>query len=443
MRIIRGLAEAKAFVAARGNLLTQDVPEHLAQAVARTSQELFGVPYTVPQVVARILQEVQRGGDAVLKDLMLKIDGIRLEELEVPKSAMAQAADALPKDLRAALELSAQRVSAFARASLPKSWHDAATGLGERIVPLDRVGAYAPGGNAPYPSTVIMTACVAKAAGVREVIVCTPARDGVNASPVVLGAAHIAGADRVFRIGGAQGIAAMAYGTESVPRVDKICGPGNIFVAMAKQQLFGQVGIDGVFGPTETVVIADDAADPVLCAADLLGQAEHDNLATPVLVTTSEAVLRATEREVERQLPALLKKDIAATALNGQGALILVSSLDEAMEAANLIAPEHMCLNVRDPWRWAEKVRNAGGLFLGAHSAEVMGDYIAGPSHTLPTHGTARFASYLGADQFVKRIPVVALSPEDARRLAPAAAIIGHAEGFTGHAHSAELRAKG
>ncbi len=443
MRILRGIQEAKIFVAGRGNLLSQEIPPQLAQEVARRSRELFGQPYTVPEVAARILQEVKRGGDAVLKDITLKIDGIRLEELEAPKAAMAKAAAELPDELRAALTLSAQRVSAFAKASLPKSWHDPATGLGERIVPLDRVGLYAPGGNAPYPSTVIMGVCVAKAAGVREVIVCTPARDGVNASPVVLAAAHIAGADRVFRIGGAQAIAAMAYGTESVPRVDKICGPGNIFVAMAKQQLFGQVGIDGVFGPTETVVVADDSADPVLCAADLLGQAEHDNLATPVLVTTSERVLRETEREVERQLPALLKKDIAAAALNGQGALILVANLEEAIEVGNLIAPEHLCLNVQDPWRWADLVRNAGGLFLGAHSAEVMGDYIAGPSHTLPTHGTARFASYLGSDQFIKRIPLVALSPEDSRRMAPAAAIIGHAEGFTGHAKSAELRAKG
>ncbi|MBI4197601.1 MAG: histidinol dehydrogenase, partial [Chloroflexi bacterium] len=399
-------------------------------------------PYTVPEVVARILREVRQGGDAALRDLTLKIDGVRLDEMEVPKAALVKASEGLARELRSALELSAQRVTSFARASMSKSWYDPATGLGERIVPLDRVGAYAPGGNAPYPSTVIMTVCVAKAAGVREVIVCTPARDGVNPSPVVLGAAHIAGADRVFRLGGAQGIAAMAYGTESVPRVDKICGPGNIFVAMAKQQLFGQVGIDGVFGPTETLVVADDSADPATCAADLLGQAEHDALATPILVTTSERLLRQVEREVEAQLPGLAKKDIAATALAGQGALLLVDTLEEALEVGNLVAPEHLCLNVRDPWRWAPLVRNAGGLFLGAHSAEVMGDYVAGPSHTLPTHGTARFASYLGAEQFIKRIPVVALSPEDALALAPTAATIAYAEGFTGHARAAERRLK-
>ncbi|MBI4311632.1 MAG: histidinol dehydrogenase [Chloroflexi bacterium] len=442
MRIIRGLAEAKAFVAGRGNLLSQEVPPHLVQEVARRSQAIFGHPYTVPEVVARILEEVRTGGDAALKDLTLRIDGIRMETLETPKEALPKAAEALPKDLRDALELSARRVTSFARASLPKSWHDPSTGLGERVVPLDRVGVYAPGGNAPYPSTVVMSVCVARAAGVREVIVCTPARDGVNPSPVVLAAAHIAGADRVFALGGAQGIAALAYGTESVPRVDKICGPGNIFVAMAKQQLFGQVGIDGVFGPTETVVVADDSADPVVVAADLLGQAEHDTLATPILLTTSDALLRRVETEVERQLPALAKKDIALAALNGQGALILLPTLEDAIEVSNLIAPEHVCLNVRDPWRWAERVRHAGALFVGAYSGEALGDYVAGPSHTLPTHGTARFASYLGADQFVKRFPVIALNAEDARRLAPIAAAIGYAEGFTAHAKSAELRAQ-
>ncbi|MBI4338707.1 MAG: histidinol dehydrogenase [Chloroflexi bacterium] len=436
------MQQAREFVAGRGNLLSQEIPMPLAQEVARRSQEIFGQPYTIHEVVSRILQEVRRGGDAVLKELTLRIDGIALTELEVPPSAMEDALEGLPRELRSALEMAAERVTQFAVASAPRSWHDAETGLGEMVVPLERVGVYSPGGTAAYPSTVIMTVCVARAAGVKEVILCTPARDGLNASPVALAAAHIAGADQVFRIGGAQAIAAMAYGTESVPRVDKICGPGNLFVSLAKQQLFGQVGIDGVFGPTETVVVADGAANAALCAADLLGQAEHDILATPVLITTSEVLLKRVEQELASQLEGLSRRDIAAAALNGQGALVLMDTLEEAIEVGNLIAPEHLCLNVNDPWRWVSLVRNAGGLFLGASSAEVMGDYVAGPSHTLPTHGTARFASYLGVDQFIKRIPVVALSPEAARQLASAAATIAYAEGFTGHARAAELRAR-
>jgi len=286
-----------------------------------------------------------------------------------------------------------------------------------------------------------MVVGVARAAGVKEIILCTPSRGDIRPNNAILAAAQIAGVDRVFRIGGAQAIAAMAYGTESVPPVDKVCGPGNVFVTLAKQQLFGQVGIDGVFGPTETVVVADQWADPRLCAADLLAQAEHDLMASPILIATSEKLSKEVQAEITRQARSLERRDIALAALENQGAVVLVDTLDEALKAANLFAPEHMNLLVRDPWKWVAKVRHAGAVFVGEQSAEVLGDYVAGPSHTLPTHGTARFASYLGADQFVKRIPVVALDDETVRKLAPVASVIARSEGFTAHAAAADMRA--
>ena len=440
MRTIRGLEAARDFAVGRRTSI-DDIPEDLAQEVARRSLQIFGEPLTVRETVSRVIEEVRTGGDKAVRDLTRRIDGVTFSELEVPASALDRALESVPHELRAALELAAGRVADFANASLPVTWHDSETGLGEMIVPLERVGIYAPGGTAAYPSTVIMTGVVARTAGVKELVLCTPAMDGTNPNETVMAAARIAGIDRVFLIGGAQGIAAMAFGTESVPRVDKICGPGSIFVTMAKQQLFGQVGIDGIYGPTETVVIADDDADPRLCAADLLAQAEHDVIASPVLVTTSETLLRQVGDELARQIETLDRRDIAQSSLDGQGAMILVESVEEALEVANLIAPEHLCLMVREPRRWLGNVRNAGAVFVGEHSAEVMGDYVAGPNHTLPTHSSARYASYLGVDQFVKRVPVVALDEATVRRLAPAAAAIARAEGFTGHAAAADLRA--
>ena len=268
---------------------------------------------------------------------------------------------------------------------------DPSRGLGERLIPMQRIGVYAPGGTASYPSTVLMTAIPARVAGVEEVILCTP-----STSPAVMAAAAIAGVDRVFRVGGAQAIGAMAYGTESIRKVDMICGPGNLFVTMAKRMVFGEVAIDGLYGPTETVLVADHSADPVHCAADLLAQAEHDPLASPILVTNSPSLAESIDEELDRQLAMLERREIAAAALSNGGCMVLVNNLEEAMELANQVAPEHLCLLVEDPWRWADKVRNAGGLFLGRYSPEVVGDYVAGPSHVMPTGGTARFSSALG-----------------------------------------------
>ena len=436
MRVLRGIEEARHLLTTRSLSMPHEVPEE----VSRRIQEIFGHPMASEEVVTHILQEVRLRGDDAVREFSASIDGVHQEKVEVTGTELLSAREEAPGELVAALELAAQRVYDFATAALPKTWHDFNTGLGELVIPLERVGLYAPGGTAAYPSTVIMMAMTAKAAGVKELLLCTPARDGSRVSPAVAAAAHIAKVDQVFRIGGAQAIAAMAYGTASVPRVDKVCGPGSIFVTMAKQRLYGQVGIDGLFGPSETVVVADESTDPRLCAADLLAQAEHDLLATPVLVTPSESLSHRVEKELARQAESLERREIALASLKGQGTTVLVADIEEALEVANLFAPEHLCLMVREPWLWLGKVHHAGMVFMGELSPEVMADYVAGPSHTIPTQGTARFSSYLGVDQFLKHVPVVALDPDVVRQLVPSVATIARAEGFTGHARAAELR---
>ncbi|MSQ33954.1 MAG: histidinol dehydrogenase, partial [Dehalococcoidia bacterium] len=295
-------------------------------------------------------------------------------------------------------------------------------------------------GSARYPSTVLMSAIPARVAGVREIILATPpGRDG-KVPPVTLAAAALAGVDRVFALGGAQAIAALAYGTESVPRVDKVCGPGNIFVTLAKKMVFGTVDIDGLFGPTETLLIADDSVDAALCARDLLAQAEHDALASPILITTSLKVAQAVARQVEEQLARMERREIAAAAVEGQGAVVVVDSLERAFELANSYAPEHLALLLRDPWSHLEKVRHAGAVFLGEASGEALGDYIAGPSHVLPTGGTARFSSPLGVETFLRRMSVIGLDEATSRALAKPGAVIARAEGLQGHAAALEAR---
>jgi histidinol dehydrogenase len=336
----------------------------------------------------------------------------------------------------------ARRVEAFHQACLPRTWVDFAQGFGERFTPLERVGIYIPGGRAAYPSTLLMTAVPARVAGVQEIIVATPGRGPTGPSPAVLAAAHIAGVHRVFQIGGAQAIAAMAYGTQTVPRVDMVCGPGNLFVTLAKQMLFGQVAVDGLYGPTETVVIADGGADPALCAADL-AQAEHDPLASPIFITTSETLLPRVERQVARQLARLPRHEVAARALEEGGLAVTVEDLEQALSLANLYAPEHLCLLVRDPWALVGRVRHAGGVFVGDHSPEVMGDYVAGPSHVMPTGGTARFSSPLGVHQFLKVSSLVALGEPAFFSLAADGARLARAEGLEGHARAMAVRGKG
>ena len=433
MRIIHGYEEGRALLERRPGL-----DDAVPPAVERRTAELFGAPLTAAEAVRRILADVRARGDDAVREYAQRIDGQVLVSLEVPRERWATALEGLPADLAGALRTAAGRIRAFHQAAMPKPWQDAEQGYGETILPLERVGLYVPGGTASYPSTVLMTAVPAKVAGVVEVVVCTP-----SPTPEVLAAAHIAGVDRLFQIGGAQAIGAMAFGTDSVPRVDKVCGPGNVFVSLAKRKVYGTVDIDGLYGPTETVVVADDSADPALCAADLLAQAEHDEMATPVLLTTSASLAERVAAEVERQLASLDRQAIARAAVEGQGAAVVVDTLDQAIDLANAFAPEHLCLMVRQPQQYISQVKHAGGIFVGEASPEVIGDYVAGPSHTMPTGATARFASYLGVHHFLKHMPVVALSEEKMRELGPAAAALGAAEGLTGHARAMLLRLEG
>ena len=303
--------------------------------------------------------------------------------------------------------------------------------LGQLIRPLDRAGVYVPGGTAPLPSSLLMAAIPARVAGVGEVVVCTPAGSaGVN--DLILAAAHVAKVDRLFALGGAQAIAALAYGTESVPRVDKIVGAGGLFITLAKRQVFGGVGIDGFYGPTETLVIADDSADPAWAAADLLAQAEHDVLASPILLTPSRALAEQVAAQLRRQLEGLSRAEIAAASLADRGGIVVTADLAEAVELANLYAPEHLCLLVAEPWALVGQIRNAGGIFVGEHSFEVLGDYVAGPSHVMPTEGSARYASPLSVADFVKRISLIAFTREAGARLSAPAAVSGPRRGVDG-----------
>lgn len=436
MRIVTGAAEARR-VLCEGRGLNLD---RVSPQMQSRTEKVFGEALTPTQAVEHILKQVRQRGDEAVRDLTRRLDGVELADLHVAPSAIAAAYHQVPDEVVRALRLAAGRVRQFHEASLSRSWFDFSRGYGALVSPVRRVGAYVPGGTAPYPSTLLMTVIPAKVAGVEEVIVCTPSRKGNLPDPVVLVAADVAGADRLFQVGGAQAIAAMAYGTQAIPRVDMICGPGNIFVTLAKKLLFGEVGIDGLYGPTETVVIADETANPTLCAADLLAQAEHDVLATPVLITTSERLAKAVEKEAQARLRGLERGKIAKAAMDERGCIAIVADLDEAIDLANQFAPEHLSLMVKEPWVHLGKVRNAGAVFLGEFSHEVLGDYVAGPSHVMPTGATARFSSGLGVHSFVKVSPVLALDKAESIELAKAAALIARAEGFTAHAAAAEVR---
>ena len=436
LKLIRGIEGTERILARVDPLDLSALPESV---VARTHQ-VFGDGTTPEQSVVRMLQDVRTEGDAAVRRYAYMLDGVELEDFRVDPAEMTDALSRIPVKVHEALKLSAQRVREFHQAVMPRDFMDQEAGLGQLIRPLDRVGLYAPGGSAAYPSTVLMTAIPARVAGVGEIILSTPSQGDQPLNPVVLAAAQIAGVDAVYQIGGIPAIGAMAYGTESIPRVDKICGPGNVFVAYAKKLVQGHVDIDGVFGPTETIVIADRKADPAFCAADLLGQAEHDPLAAAILITNSAGLVEQVETELELQLASRSRADVARGALERQGRAVLVDTLDQAVDIANRIAPEHLCLMIEDPWKWTDRVRHAGGLFLGEYSPEVMGDYIAGPSHVMPTGGTARFSSALGVHQFLRTMPVVDLSPTAFRKLGPAAVEIAGAEGFDGHAGAVQIR---
>ncbi len=435
MKIIRDLEIARNTLLKRSPAGTVKLPPQVKQRISDT----FGEELTAEAVVERIITDVRNNGDAALFDYAQKLDGATIDRFEVAPEMILEAKEKADEKLLASLRIAAERIRDFhirQHDSLPIGRSEFGDGIGQILAPLERVGVYAPGGTASYPSTVLMTAIPAKAAGVDEVILATPAQHDGNIPPLTLAAAQIAGVDRVFAIGGAAAIAALAFGTESVPKVDKICGPGNIFVMLAKKQVFGTVAIDGLQGPTETVVLADDSASPVSCAADLLAQAEHDELSSAIMITTSELLAEEVSIEVERQLDDLSRSEIALKSLEQRGGIVVVASMDEAIDLVNTYAPEHLCLLVRDADSVAGEIRHSGGIFIGESSPEVLGDYVAGPSHVMPTGGTARFSSPLNILDFLKITSRVGLNERSFKELGPHAEAIARAEGLTAHARA-------
>ncbi|MGD8587867.1 MAG: histidinol dehydrogenase [Chromatiales bacterium] len=401
----------------------------------------------VNDTVQQIIEAIRASGDAGLLEFTNRFDGWQADsaaDLEIPLSRLKQAWDGIPSAQREALEIAAGRIRAYAEHQIMDSWsYTEADGtlLGQQVTPLDRVGLYVPGGKAAYPSSVLMNAIPAKVAGVPELIMVVPTPKG-ELNELVLAAAHIAGVDRVFAVGGAQAVAALAYGTESIPPVDKIVGPGNIYVATAKRAVFGQVGIDMVAGPSEILVVCDGQTDPDWIAMDLFSQAEHDEDAQSILICPDAAYIEQVKASIDKLLPTMERREIIATALRVRGALIQVRDMDEAVEVANFIAPEHLELSLADPQAMAKKIRHAGAIFMGRYTAEAMGDYCAGPNHVLPTSRTARFSSPLGVYDFQKRSSLILASPEGAASMARTASVLARGEGLTAHARSAEYRGR-
>ncbi len=397
----------------------------------------------IVDAVRDILRDVKRRGDAALVEYTNRFDRRNVEtarDLELTNFEVN--AGSIAPELNDALEHAADRVRSYHEKQKSASWNyseDDGTVLGQQVTPLDRVGIYVPGGKAAYPSTVLMNAIPAKVAGVGEIVMTVPAPDG-ELEPVVLAAASIAGVDRVFTVGGAQAIAALAFGTSTIPPVDKIVGPGNIYVATAKSMVFGRVGVDMIAGPSEILIICDGHTDPDWIAMDLFAQAEHDEEAQAILLCPDEAFLDAVGSSIQRLLPQMERRAIISRALAARGALIQVRNIEEAVSIANRVAPEHLELSVAEPHQWLGQVRHAGAIFLGRHTAEVLGDYCAGPNHVLPTSGTARFSSPLGVYDFLKRSSVIECSVAAAARLGKVASVLAHGEGLTAHARSAEYR---
>ena len=389
MIIIEGFKSAESALSRQAPAEFYPVSPSLRQRI----KEMFGTD-DPEQAVRQIVNEVRSRGDAALLDYTLKIDGVKLTSLEVSKQQIASAYREVDKELVSAFKLAAERIRSFHTAQKDTVWGEfTSPGAGQLIRPLHRVGIYVPGGTACYPSTVLMTAIPARVAGVKEIILVTPPRLVGAVPPPTLVAAGIAGVDRIFSVGGAQAIAALAFGTESIPRVDKICGPGNVFVVLAKKLVYGAVDIDGLQGPSEVLIIADETANAGYCAADLVAQAEHDPLASAILITTSRQLADEVNQEIERQLKDLPRQVIATECLENRGMFVVVATVDEAIELANLYAPEHLCLMVDKADTYIDKVSNAGCIFIGENSTVVLGDYVAGPSHVLPTGGTASYTS--------------------------------------------------
>ena len=439
IRMYYDVEEARQRVLRRVPIDEMDVSPQVAEGLRR----IFGRELTPTEAVSEILASVRAGGDRALLDWMKRIDGLDLHALEVSAAERRRGFEETPADLIDALRFAAERIEAFHRRQHVPSWTEFGPqgALGQIVRPLERVGLYVPAGTAPLPSSLLMAAIPARVAGVGEIVVTTPPNraDGCI-SPVTLAAAEIAGVDRVFQLGGAQAIAALAFGTESVPRVDKILGPGNLFVVLAKRMVYGLVDIEGLPGPTETLIIADHTARPAVVAADMLAQAEHDRLAAAILLTPSAALAEAVRAEISRQVEGLPRHEMIAGSLANRSGIVVVEDLAQAVDLANEYAAEHLCLLVEKPWELVGQIRNAGGIFVGEESFEVLGDYVAGPSHIMPTSGTARFASPVSVADFVKITSLIGLNRAELDRLGSAAIRIAEAEGLTAHANAVRAR---
>jgi len=428
------IQEAKNTILKRKALNKMDY-SHL---ILQRTEALFGQGVTPPQSVEIILDAVELEGDQALFKWSRDIDGFTGNTLEIPETQLKTAWEELDPNLQKAMEQAASRIRSFHERQPINDWisENEDGKLGQRFSPIERVGVYVPGGTAPLPSSLLMSVIPAQVAGVKEIYISTPPEP----APSILAAAHLCGVDRIYQIGGAQAIAALAFGTETVLQVDKIVGAGNLFVSLAKQQLYGLVGLDGLAGPTETMVIADETARPEWVAADLLAQAEHDVQASAILLTTDSSLATNVAQEISRQMEKLSRKDIIQASLENAGGIVIVESLDQAADLANSYGAEHLCLSVANPEDLMNNINNAGGFFLGDHSFEVLGDYIAGPSHVMPTGGTARFASPLNVLDFLKLSSVIGLNPQGSIRLGRIAADLAELENLTAHAAAARAR---
>lgn len=435
--IIDDLDAARAWLQRSRESDEDDVPPAVAARIAET----FGEELTPTQVVDRILGEVRREGDAALHRYSQLVEGVDRDDMLVGREELEALAAQVPADVRAGLEVAAERIRRFHDAQPKGSWMDWREGeaVGQIVRPIQRVGLYAPGGATPLASSLLMAAIPARVAGVPEIVVCTPPRRDGSIAPVNALAALLVDADAVYALGGAQAVGAMAYGTESIRAVDKIGGPGSLFTVLALRKVFGRVGIVSLPGPTETLLVADDSAAPSWAAADMLAQAEHDVLASAVLITTSPELAESVRTELADQLARLPRKDIAGAALADNGAIIVVDTLDQAVELADIYAPEHLCLLIRDPWSVAHRVR-AGGVFIGEQSSEALGDYVIGPSHIMPTNGTARFSSPVNVSDFLTITSVFSVGEDVAAELSGPAIAVAESEGLTAHANALRAR---
>lgn len=418
----------------------KESPDAMLSIVRQYTQQTTDME--IERRVYDIIENVRANGDAALREYSEKFDGVKLDDFKVDQSIIDAAWDNLPEDLKHALLVAKKNITEFHSREIEQGFVDMDTpGItrGQKVTPLARVGLYVPGGTAAYPSTIMMTALPAKIAGVKEIIMVTPPqKDGIN--PAVLGTAKLAGVDAVYQVGGAQGVAALAYGTEQIPKVDKIVGPGNIYVAAAKRQVFGQVDIDMIAGPSEIGIIADDSANPVHLAADLLSQAEHDPRARAIMVTNSEKLAQLVSDEVERQLSQLPRESIARPAIENNSYIAVMDSVEDMFTVMNEVAPEHLEIQLPDPMEYMSMVENAGSVFLGRYASEPLGDYVGGTNHVLPTSGTAKFSSPLGVYDFVKRISFTQFSRERLQEVAKDITTLARTEGLEAHARAIEVR---